>query len=294
MTQVVYIDVLFCINLIINYLILVATSAILKRKDSRWRIFVGAMLGALYSVFIFFPSLGLFYGSLAKFLFSLSIIVVAFKFKSLLEYIKLLVFFYFITLAFGGIIFALYLFFAPPGMVWQNGVFYFNISPFVLIVSSVVCYAIISITLKLLKRDSPDGSIYNLTIETDSGKADLMALMDTGNALEDIISNSPVIVAEYQEIEKIIPKNIRSVFKSDIQHNENTEMISKCDWADRFRVIPYKAVGGENGLLPAFKPNTIKVDGKQVSEKIIVAVCRDKLSRDGQYCALLNPKAFIN
>jgi stage II sporulation protein GA (sporulation sigma-E factor processing peptidase) len=294
MHQVIYIDILFCINLIINYFILIATTAILRRKDARWRLFVGAMLGALYSVFIFFPTLGLLYSSLAKFVFSLSIIIVSYKFKSLLEYIKLLVCFYFITLAFGGIIFALFLFFSPPGMVWQNGVFYFDISPFVLIIASVICYSIIRITLKLLNRDSPNNAIYKLTIETDCGKADLLALLDTGNALEDIISNSPVIIAEYNEIEKIIPKNIRSIFKTDIKDNNNADIISKCEWAERFRVIPYKAVGGENGLLPAFKPNHIEVEGKKVSEKTIVAVCKDKLSRDGQYSALLNPKAIIN
>ena len=294
MHQVVYIDVLFCINLVVNYFILLATTAIMRRKDARWRLFIGALLGALYSVFIFFPTLGILYSSLAKFLFSLSIIVVSYKFKSLLEYIKLLVCFYFITLAFGGIMFALFLFFSPPGMVWQNGVFYFDISPLVLIIAAVVCYSVICITLRLLKRDSPNDSIYKLTIITDNGNVDLLALLDTGNALEDIISNSPVIIVEYYEIEKIIPKNIRSIFRTDIRNTVNTDMISNCEWADRFRVIPYKAVGGENGLLPAFKPNNIRIEGKQVSEKTIVAVCKDKLSRDGQYCALLNPKAIIN
>lgn len=294
MHQVIYIDILFVINLIINYFILLATTAILHRKDARWRLFLGAMLGALYSVFIFFPSLDILYSSLAKFVFSLSIVIVAFKFKSLLEYIKLLACFYFITLAFGGIIFALFLFFSPPGMVWQNGVFYFNISPLLLIISSIVCYTIISITLRLLNRDSPNNAIYRLTIETDSGKVEIIALLDTGNALVDTISNSPVIIAEYNEIEKIIPKNIRSVFYTDMLGNNNTDIISKCDWAERFRVIPYKAVGGESGLLPAFKPNNIKVVGKKVSEKTIIAVCKDKLSRDGQYSALLNPKALLN
>ena len=50
----VYVDVLFFINLIINYLILCATAILSGRELLKLRTLAVASLGALYSVFIFF------------------------------------------------------------------------------------------------------------------------------------------------------------------------------------------------------------------------------------------------
>ena len=56
MDQVVYIDVLFILNLIINYILLWVTAKASKCHASKWRILIGLSLWALYAVVIFFPS----------------------------------------------------------------------------------------------------------------------------------------------------------------------------------------------------------------------------------------------
>ena len=54
---VVYIDLLFLLNLTANYLLLLAAGRIAGAVLVRWRIALGAALGALYAALIFLPGL---------------------------------------------------------------------------------------------------------------------------------------------------------------------------------------------------------------------------------------------
>ena len=54
---VVYIDLLFLLNLIANYLLLLAAGRMAGAVLIRWRIGLGAAAGALYAALIFLPGL---------------------------------------------------------------------------------------------------------------------------------------------------------------------------------------------------------------------------------------------
>ena len=54
---VVYVDLLFLLNLIANYLLLLAAGRIAGAALVRWRIGLGAAAGALYAVLVFLPGL---------------------------------------------------------------------------------------------------------------------------------------------------------------------------------------------------------------------------------------------
>ena len=54
---VVYIDLLFLLNLIANYLLLLAAGRMSGAVLMRWRIGLGAAAGALYAVLVFLPGL---------------------------------------------------------------------------------------------------------------------------------------------------------------------------------------------------------------------------------------------
>ena len=57
--QVIYIDVLFALNLVVNYLLLFLTARFSGLYVGRLRLLGGAALGALFSVLMFFPDLPL-------------------------------------------------------------------------------------------------------------------------------------------------------------------------------------------------------------------------------------------
>ena len=51
----IYIDILVCLNVIVNYFLLLASGKFLSRPYKRWRILLGAFLGGLYSLYILLP-----------------------------------------------------------------------------------------------------------------------------------------------------------------------------------------------------------------------------------------------
>ncbi|HEX3027290.1 MAG TPA: sigma-E processing peptidase SpoIIGA, partial [Clostridia bacterium] len=266
MTRVVYIDVLFVINLIFNYFILLAVSSLLHRKDKKWRLLLGACLGAVYSLLIFFPSINFLYSAALKFVFSVAIVAVAYRFSTLRNLIKLIVYFYLISLLFGGVIFGLYLFATPPGMLMRNGVFYVDISPVILILSSAGCYVVIHIFSRFLHRHIDTESIYQIEIVVGTNGVSAAAFMDTGNTLCDPITGMPVIVAEYGTVEKLFPPMLRPAFKKGkIDH---PDVFDAAGWKGRFRMIPFGSVGNSGGLLPAFRPDRIIVRGTGRETKI--------------------------
>lgn len=290
--QVVYIDVLFILNLIINYFILLAVSKILHRNDKRLRLFAGAFIGAAYACLMFFPQLAFLYTAVLKLVFSATIVAVSFKTAGVKNFLRLFAAFYITNMLFGGIILAVYYLLSPPGLNVRNGVMYVNISPLLLILASAGCYIVIKLIAKYFHRNVHTDDIYLTEIEVDGEKAKFSALLDNGNDLCDAISGYPVIIAEYRKIERIIPQSIRKAFCSGSVNIENFDLM---DWNKRVRIVPFGSVGKAGGILPAFRPDSLEISKASLkTSEVLVAVTTNRLSDDGSFYGLLNPHILKN
>lgn len=289
--MVVYIDVLFIVNLIVNYFILLAVSQLLKRNDKRIRLFIGAVLGAVYGSLIFFPELGFLYTALLKLVFSVTIVAVSFKCHSVRNFLKLIFYFYIISMLFGGIIYAVQYFFAPSILLVKNGVAYLDISPLYLILSGAGCYIVIKLFSRVFHKNVHTKDVCNVRIEIGQSSVTLTALLDNGNDLCDAISGYPVVVAEYKKIEPLIPEKLRRVYK--FGKIADPSQLEAAGFSRRFRIVPYGSVGDAGGILPAFRPDKLIVEAAGVeTSQVIVAVTNKRLSDDGLFAALLNPRLF--
>jgi len=287
----VYIDVLFIINLIINYFIALAVASLLQINCKRLRIFAGAVFGALYAVFIFFPELNFMYTAVSKLLASAVIIFISFKIHSLKHFIVLLFNFYLISMLFGGAMYAIQYFLAPPVLNVRNGVTYMDISPMLLILTSAGCYIAIHLFSKFFHRNVHTDDIYETEIYLNGTAAAMDALLDNGNDLCDSLTGAPVIIAEYSKIEKLIPKSLRHCYKTGVMADPS--VLEAAGFNKRFRVIPYKSVGSAGGVLPAFRPDKLVVKGADIEcTDVLVAVSDHKFSDDDSFSALLNPRIF--
>ena len=288
--QVVYIDVLFIINLIVNYFILLAAASILHRPVKRLRLLAGAFLGAVYSCLMFFPQLGFLYTAGLKIIISAAIVAVSYKHSGIKNFLKLLLTFYITSMLFGGIIYAVQYFLSPPGLDERNGVIYMDISPLMLILSSAGCYILISLISKYFHRNVHTNDIYSIKIEVDGKTALLPALLDNGNDLRDAISGCPVIIVEYNKVKSLIPPPLHTMFSGG---TADAEIISISEWNKRVRMIPFGSIGSVGGILPAFRPDILIIESAQIrTADVIVAVTKNRLSDEGDFFALLNPQLF--
>lgn len=287
MRNVVYIDVLFVLNLFINYFILLAAGRLLRVGVSRWRLFCGALLGGLYSLFIFIPDVNFLLSLAAKLIFSLSIVLAAFKNTSIRLFFKLLGSFYLINFAFAGIMMAIWFAFKPKGVLINNGVVYFDVSLLTLAISTILCYLLMMLFSALLRRSAPDSHYYDVVVNVKGMQIPVKGIVDTGNSLCDVFTDTPVMVVEYDLLQSALDEDIKGFFSKSISLQE----VSDDYWKPRLRIIPYSSVGRE-GLLPAFKPEEILIKDKNKVRKrkdVIVAVSRNALPK-GDFGALIHPR----
>lgn len=284
MRQVIYIDVLLCVNLLINYVILILEAKFLNLRIKRKRLILSALIGSFYSIFIFFDQINLLLSLFIKLLMSITIILIAYGFINTRSFVKSIVTFYFINFIFGGIIFCIWYFISPKGIFIKNGIVYFDISPTFLILSTVVIYFSIKIYQYFLGESDLHNSFCDLEILNKGKTVKLFAKVDTGNILKEPFSNKSVIVAEYESLKDILPPEVKNYIQDNVE-----DWTAKGKKTSLLRVIPYSTVSGE-GLLPAFIPEkvTIKYKNKTYIKETFLAISKRNLFL-GDYKALVPP-----
>ena len=204
-------------------------------------------------------------------------VAVSFEFRTIQQFLKIIVCFYAVNFAFSGIMFALWCAFKPNGMIINNDIVYFNISPITLIVSTVISYIIIEIINRVIEKKQLKSSKYEIGIKFKDKYIVLNAKIDTGNLLKEPFSNLPVIVVKKSEINLLIPEF--NIFESIENQNEIKKL--------KIRMIPFKTVSG-TGILPAFKPEYVVLKGN-LKKQAYIAVCSDEYFSEGISC-LVNPE----
>ena len=284
MKQTIYIDVLVATNIFINYFLLLTVAGFLKIRASRVRLIAGAVLGAAYSLVILLPPAGPWLSLLMKLFMSATIVLLAFPVSSIGLFLRAAACFYLTNFAFAGIMLAVWYFIAPQGLLLKNSVVYFDISPLMLLVLTVVCYLAMRCLNRITGQQQPKESFCRVTVHAQGKTAGFTAKIDTGNSLTEPFSGFPVVVAEYAGVEAVLPQSVR-------EHLHVTAGAGSYPKDGGFRLVPFQVVGG-GGVLPAFQPERMVIETskkKIVATQVYLAVCTGKLCDSG-FGALLNPQ----
>lgn len=301
MKPTVYIDVIFLINFIINFLLLVAVAKFLKHKIKIYRQILASLVGALYAVFVFVPKISIIYSLFFKIVFSLVIVQIAFNNKNIKDFVKNVCAFYVVSFIFGGGAFALfYLTNAKSGLgyVLNYNVLYSYFPLKIFIISTLACYFLINIFIKIfIKKNDKKNLFYKANIYLDENKAECTMLLDTGNSLCEPIFGLPVIIVELSALNKILPDKIAFALNSLEENNFAyvANNILNSSLASRFRVIPFKSIGKDEGFLIGVKPDKVELfDGEAIKtiNEVIIGIYNKKLSKNEDYTAIIGPNAL--
>lgn len=282
----VYVDILLAVNIFVNYFLLLASARLLRREIKRLRLFFASALGSLYSLVIFLPELPEAVSVLMTLAASAVLTVVAFSPKTFKAFLREAAVFFAANFAFAGIMLGIWLAFKPSGMVFNNSVVYFNIDIKVLTVSTVACYAIITLISRLMKRSAPSESVYSVTFSNSGRSVTVNALLDTGNTLRDGFSGKPVIIAD----ESVFTALVGFVPEDCFRGNNAVDMMGV---QNKIRLIAYNTVG-EKGLLKAVSVDSVSAvtkNGTHTVENALVAQSKTRFS-NGEYSAILNNDFF--
>ena len=112
--------------------------------------------------------------------------------------------------------------------------------------------------------------------------------MDTGNTLTDPASGRPVIVAEGERIAPLFPRERRPGPADLRDPAAGMTRLGTGEWRARFRLLPYRSVGVDRGLLLAVRADELELDG-QGRGPVLVALSPTPVSDGGGYQALIGP-----
>lgn len=182
-----YIDLFFIFNVIIDYIIIMSTSILLKRRTSYIRMILSSLIGGISSLVLF--------TSLNKIVIEIVSIVImvliSFGYKGIRYLINNILYMYILSTLLGGIIY----------------LFNIKVSNSMFLTYLIIIVISIEIMLLYIKENKKMRSIYNNYYKVDiyfkdREKLSLIGFVDTGNNLYDPYKKRPVIIVPNKYIKE--------------------------------------------------------------------------------------------
>lgn len=274
---VVYIDLLFLINFLLDAAVLYCTSLFLKRTISILRLTITSAILALYSTVMFFPEIQFLYSVLGKALILLFSVRMAFPVRSLTVHLKNTAVFFSVNAVFGGVIYALIFatdFGTTVGAAVSNGEIYLNLRASTLFLSAIPAFSASLVISHIRKQnDRLAVRLASIKIEFNGKTLSGNAFADTGCCLCEPVTGRSAIIISHNFAKRLL---------GDIA----LSLQSTC-LPDKFCVLPYSTIGENSGILTGFFPDFVEIDGTAVNA--VVAIAKYQLCADQQYDAIFNP-----
>lgn len=247
--MVVYLDVLFGANALMDYITLLAAARLGGAYVKRSRLLLASLLGGGYAVLAAVqPVLALLP---LRVLAGIGICAAAFWGQD--AFARLCALYLVVAASFAGLAAALG--HAAGRQLLYGAGYYFAVPLRVLLLAAAVGYAVSGV---LLRGDALHGplrrEIERLTICFDGRERAVRVLHDTGNGLSEPVSGKPVIVLERKAADGlmggVLPGSetdaaaLLAALPPGLQH--------------RCSLLPYRAVGTEGGLLLYFRPDSVR------------------------------------
>lgn len=249
-TMIVYLDLVFLINLIMDFYILSGVKFLLKLQTKIYRIILGSLAGSLSIILLFFK-LNTLEFNLYKILISLLMIYITFgknKFFNKLFYL------YIISIVLGG---SLYLIndslgYKVDSFIFINNGYSINII-ILLLISPIIIFLYIKEFMSFKRKVN---TIYNVIIKLKNKTINIEGFLDTGNKLIDPYFKRPII---------LLNKKYINVTKYNVIY------------------VPFSSLNN-NGLLKCIIPEYILIDNKKYDK------CLIGISENLKYDCILNER----
>lgn len=255
MKTTVYLDVLFCVNFIIDYIILLSVRKLMALPARRLRMLCGAAAGGVGSFVILMPPMPFGVSLLISIAEAFLVTAAAFAPMMWAKAAKAAALLFAVSFIYCGFMTAVFMFFSPQTLAVRNSAVYIGISPIVLVVLTIVFYGIMRLFLFLFGKSRSEDQCCRVRVVYCGRSVEADGFFDTGNTLHEPFSGDSVIVGK---------SSLFQTFPELSEISDGTPVLSK---EKSFRLIPFVSVGG-NGLLPAFRPSEITIVTKKKKTKV--------------------------
>jgi len=251
----IYLDLILILNFILDFILLISTGLILKRKINIKLITIGSFIGSL-SILILFYNINSIELFILKLILSIIMIIISYPRKSIKYILYNLLIFYIVSIFLGGFLYMLNIMISYKhiGLIFFNNGLSINFI-ITIIISPLILFLYIK-EQKIIKNKY--NNYYSVNIYIKNKEIKLIGYIDSGNNLS--FKGNPVILIDKRKV---------------IFLNEG------------YRVIPYKVVNNIM-MLKIYKCDKVVINNK-IYKNIYLGVCEDTFNIDG-VDVLLNNK----
>ncbi len=255
-----YVDVLFLVNFMMDYLLLLCVRKMLKCSATHVNICLGALTGALLTCIVVI--LPIPYAFIKGILFHVFVntcmLKVGLKIKNIRSFIQAIIMLYIGSFLLGGIMEV----FRP----------YIKVGSLFLLVAIAGYYLFLGIWKFISYMQRWNRYHCDVELQLTGRVYRLKGLIDTGNGLRDPVSGQPVSIIDRKTARKLLQEE-------DVKN---------------VRYIPYKTIGNREGVLPIIRIDRLCVQGENACtvETPLIGICEEEISTGGEYEMILNPNLF--
>lgn len=291
----IYLDIIWFLNFLIDLLLLLLTSFVLKKKTTKMRLFLGAMFASLYVFILFYPAIAFMTHPVIKGIYSIFIILITFRFQQFRSFVQAFLMFYFVNFAVGGGLIGLH-FFLQVDQSFIQGTFATRGSQFGSPISWLFLIVGFPLVFFYSKKRFESVETVNIrydetvdvSIEMDGVVYQLKGFIDSGNQLTDPFSQKPVMILDMTKLTGTFPEDL--IFLSKKNPENFTEVPDQ--YSGRISLVPFRTIGKEQQFLWTIRPDKVIVyDGDKAFDcsKTLVGLSTMSLGENGEYECLLNP-----
>ncbi|MGL4736826.1 MAG: sigma-E processing peptidase SpoIIGA [Cellulosilyticaceae bacterium] len=284
--QVIYIDMLFLLNLVMDYMIFWMSSKLLGYRVSAWKVFVASLLAALIYclgiIILWTDQIPIF---LLQLIVPILSILYLYRPKDFKVFIKTYIVATIVAAVVGGVSFNLYFIIGSKTnvSVWLplgTGMF--------------LCLVLFLLMGFVKKRLITPYFEYEVIICQGNQKRTLWGYLDTGNRLYTTLDQQPVMIADYGSIERILSDSQRQFLKvCEAQGIESALELLEGRKDEKYYLIPFSSIGCKDGIIvgiPIEKMYVKRGCFEKVIEGGIVAIHFGKLFNGDVYDMLIHPE----
>ena len=255
-----YVDVLFLVNFMMDYILLLIVRRMLQCTATHGRICIGAFLGSLLTCTVVILPIPYTFVKLILFhvFVNTCMIRVGLKIKNIRSFLKAIIMLYIGSILLGGIMEA-----------FRQ---YVRVGSLFFVIAILGYYIVLGIWKFISYMQRWNQCHCKVDLYLGDKKYQIKGLIDTGNALRDPISGKPVSILDRAMAKRFFGEE----YLKDV------------------RYVPYQTIGKKAGVLPAvqFERMCIWKDTPCWVEKPLIAISEEAISIGGEYEMILNPNLF--
>ena len=260
--RVVYIDGVFVLNALLDYLLLLCTARLAGIPLKRLRYCLGGLLGGIYAAAVFLPGCGFLSTPWVKVMSGILMALTAYGCEP--QFFRLTVLLMGISCGLAGCVLAAG---ALTGGWISNadGILFTNTNVGELLLVATLGYLFFSTVFRAAAHHRIQREVVPVMVTIGGKSAALTALADNGCTLADPVSGLPVLIVPVRRLRPLLPDTVWPFLEGECLRSpsEILEQLRQAAPELRFFLVPYRTVGNTSGLLLSLRSDWVQVGAEK-------------------------------